>query len=189
MNKKLLLEGNNDVHVAATIWKRKLGSEPMIFFKGIDCKGIGNMPERIEAEMMAGLDALGIVIDADTDLRKSWKMVKKSLADFGIPMPDLPPPDGFFSSTHEIRAGETPQKIGVWVMPNNQLPGKIEDFLEMLIPTGDELLPEVNTALAKIEADKKQKYAEKDRPKAFMHTWLAWQETPGMPYGQAITMK
>ena len=74
-------------------------------------------------------------------------------------------------------------------MPNNILPGKIEDFLEMLVPSGDELLPEVNLALDTIEQKGKHKYYPKDRPKAFMHTWLAWQKTPGMPYGQAITMK
>lgn len=27
------------------------------------------------------------------------------------------------------------------------------------------------------------------RPKVLMHTWLAWQEEPGKPYGQAITAR
>ncbi|MBP0021911.1 MAG: hypothetical protein J7647_30685 [Cyanobacteria bacterium SBLK] len=30
---------------------------------------------------------------------------------------------------------------------------------------------------------------ENNRPKAFIHTWLAWQEVPGMPMGQAITAR
>lgn len=27
------------------------------------------------------------------------------------------------------------------------------------------------------------------RPKVLMHTWLAWQNEPGKPYGQAITAR
>lgn len=192
MKKKLLMEGNNDVFVAGSAWLRIVGSDAKKdkIFEGIDCKGIGNMPERIKLEMKSGLDALGIVIDADTDIAEGWKMVKKALAEFNVLLPDLPPPEGFISADHAIKAGETPARIGIWVMPNNILPGKIEDFLEMLVPPGDELLPEVNLALDTIEQKAKHKYAvPKDRPKALMHTWLAWQKTPGMPYGQAITMR
>ena len=33
------------------------------------------------------------------------------------------------------------------------------------------------------------RYIEAHRPKALIHTWLAWQKKPGMPMGQAITAK
>jgi hypothetical protein len=189
MKKKLLMEGNNDTFVAGSAWLRIVGTDARTVFLAVDCKGIGNMPDRISLEMKSGNDALGIVIDADEDITEGWKMVKKALAEFGVTLPNLPQTEGFISTNHAVKAGETPTKIGVWVMPDNVLPGKIEDFLEMLVPLSDELLPEVNVALDTIEQKGKHKYGSKDRLKALMHTWLAWQETPGMPYGQAITVR
>ena len=34
-----------------------------------------------------------------------------------------------------------------------------------------------------------QRHSLIHRPKALIHTWLAWQQTPGMPMGQAITAR
>ncbi|MBF0240626.1 MAG: hypothetical protein HQM12_23240, partial [SAR324 cluster bacterium] len=33
------------------------------------------------------------------------------------------------------------------------------------------------------------RFTKPDTAKAELHTWLAWQEKPGIPYGQAITAK
>jgi len=74
-------------------------------------------------------------------------------------------------------------------MPNNRLPGMLEDFVRMLIPGGDALVPEAEGALSIIEGKRLRRYAPQYRPKAFIHTWLAWQEEPGKPMGLAITKK
>ena len=29
-------------------------------------------------------------------------------------------------------------------------------------------------------------YTKNEKPKAVLHTWLAWQKNPGLPYGSAI---
>ena len=66
----------------------------------------------------------------------------------------------------------------------------LEDFIKFLIPQDDELLPIAEDVLTNnIEAKGLNRYKELHRPKALIHTWLAWQEEPGSPMGQAITKK
>ena len=74
-------------------------------------------------------------------------------------------------------------------MPDNHLPGEMEDFVRMLIPADDNLVDEADGILSRIKEKGIQRYAHTDRSKAFIHTWLAWQKTPGKPMGTAITAK
>jgi len=83
--------------------------------------------------------------------------------------------------------------VGVWVMPNNALPGALEDFLRFLVPTGDPFWEHAESSVAclpKSEAvETKWRNAENWRSKARIHTYLAWQKNPGTPLGQAITAR
>ena len=72
-------------------------------------------------------------------------------------------------------------------MPNNQLPGMLESFVTYLIPDGDSLLPKAESILSEIERENLNRYTPIHHPKAFIHTWLAWQDIPGRPMGQSIT--
>ncbi|MEQ9549677.1 MAG: DUF3226 domain-containing protein [Coleofasciculus sp. G3-WIS-01] len=96
-------------------------------------------------------------------------------------IPTVPPPDGW------VYTQPDKPKIGIWLMPDNQLPGMLEDFVAHLIPTDDSLRPKAEAILQEIEQLKLNRYTPIHHPKALIHTWLAWQETPGMPMGQAIT--
>jgi hypothetical protein len=80
-------------------------------------------------------------------------------------------------------------KFGVWIMPDNQTNGMLEYFIKFLIPDKDELLPIANDTLNQIEHKSLNKYKNLHRPKALIHTWLAWQEEPGSPMGSAITKR
>ena len=71
-------------------------------------------------------------------------------------------------------------------MPDNQLDGTLEDFLKFLVPEGDPLLPYAEQTLNNLP---ETHFTSPRRPKALMHTWLAWQNEPGKPYGQAISAK
>ena len=70
-------------------------------------------------------------------------------------------------------------------MPDNQKDGKIEDFLRLLIEDSDPLIghAEVSTDGARVLG---AKFKDADRIKAVIHTWLAWQESPGEPFGRSI---
>ncbi len=178
---KLLVEGPNDLHVVGNIWKDISRTvTPNI----IPTDGFTNLLPQIPVRLKEGNEILGVIIDADlANFEDRWKQVKHRFEENGYKLPLLPPTDGLVIE----QMGMT--KIGIWIMPDNQSLGKIEDFLRQLIPAGDQLLPEAEAVLDSIERQSKNLYGEKDRPKALMHTWLAWQKTAGMPYGQAITAK
>jgi hypothetical protein len=128
------------------------------------------------------LQTLGIVVDADQDLLARWQAIRNRLMESGYQtIPTVPPPDGGV-----YRQPDKP-KIGVWLMPDNQLPGMLEDFVAHLIPTDDSLRPKAEAIVQEIEQLNLNRYTPIHHPKALIHTWLAWQETPGMPMGQAIT--
>jgi len=72
-------------------------------------------------------------------------------------------------------------------MPDNQNPGKLEDFLAVLIPPGDRCWPWAEQVTLKAREEYGATFSTLDSIKAQIHTWLAWQEEPGLPFGTAIT--
>jgi hypothetical protein len=84
---------------------------------------------------------------------------------------------------------EAGQKVGVWMMPDNNLNGMLEDFIAFLVPADDKLMPVVTATLQSIEDNEINKYMPIHRSKAAIHTWLSWQEDPGTPMGLSITKK
>ncbi len=138
-----------------------------------------SIPVRLK---IAGLQALGLVLDADQDLGSRWDAVCHRLRQAGYhDLPAHPHPQGSIVDDGEHA------RIGVWLMPDNQLPGILEDFVTCLVPEHDLLLPKAEDILADIEQNGIHRYKQVYHPKALIHTWLAWQEIPGRPMGQSIT--
>ena len=78
-------------------------------------------------------------------------------------------------------------RVGLWVMPDNQTHGMLENFLaEMAATAQPDLLEESERAISNIESRGIQQYTPKHRPKAKIHTYLAWQKDPGSTLAQAI---
>ncbi|NJM41494.1 MAG: hypothetical protein HC853_12380 [Anaerolineae bacterium] len=126
---------------------------------------------------------LGIVIDADDDLSASWDSLKNILIEIGYQgVPSNPSESGLVIAETEL------PKVGIWIMPDNKLPGMIEDFVRFLVPTDDVLWNRAETAINDIPIEH-IRFRPSYRSKAIVHTWLAWQEQPGKPLGQAITAK
>ena len=74
-------------------------------------------------------------------------------------------------------------------MPDGKSGGMLEDFAASLIRGNDALLRKARTVLDEVEQvvdAEPQRYAAVHRPKALIHTWLAWQRNPGRPLGTAI---
>ena len=92
------------------------------------------------------------------------------------------PGDGLILSPNDSEDA----KIGVWVMPDNQLNGMLEDFLAMLAANDKDLLAEVDATLRIIEEKELSKYKPVHKAKARIHTFLSWQEEPGVTMGNAI---
>jgi hypothetical protein len=193
MSRKLLLvEGRDDGAVAIALWNAR--GFPRSFEVEVEdeIEGIGGE--------IAGKDAVlkslsvyfknrqvypvvGVLLDADESLSATWDAVAGRLQGAGYLIPSDLPTAGLVL---DHPSGDGP-RIGVWLMPDNSLPGMLEDFMRALIPGDDTLAPEVERALQAIEDKRLQRYASRHRPKAFIHTWLAWQKKPGKPMGLSIT--
>ena len=88
----------------------------------------------IESELRAsGLEALGVVIDANGDARRRWSQVRDRCLNEFDGLPDEIPEEGL-----KVNHRDGP-RFGVWIMPDNRFCGMLEDFLIRLIP--DELGP------------------------------------------------
>ncbi|AFY71750.1 hypothetical protein Pse7367_3515 [Thalassoporum mexicanum PCC 7367] len=206
--KILLVEGDNDARVIATLCKQsKLpkGFEikiPESFkknsieasFEDLESapktRGVEILLEELESmPKTPDLKTLGVVVDADIDVSARWQSVKGRLTKVGYTnLPEDIPREGLI---HEYIASSSDKflapRIGVWIMPDNQGMGMLEDFAKQMIPEDDYLLPKAEQILTEIEQDGLNKYTSAHRPKALIHTWLAWQRKPGMPMGQSIT--
>jgi hypothetical protein len=79
-----------------------------------------------------------------------------------------------------------PSRLGVWLMPDNRLPGMMEDFLLSLANPDDKLKRHAEEVIETLPA---RRFPKVHYPKALLHTWLAWQEEPGTRPGLAITRK
>ena len=185
---QLLVEGNDDFHVVHALCKkysvpvRNMEDPSGGDFSVKDCTGIiDKLIEQIPLQIK-NLQKVGLIIDADADINTRWQSLKGIFTNNDYTLPELPDPNG----TIIHQNGKT---IGVWLMPNNNNNGMIEDFIRFLIPDEDMLSDKATKVLEEIENEKSHKYNLIHRPKAFIHTWLAWQETPGTPLGKAITTK
>jgi hypothetical protein len=180
-NKKLLVEGNDDQHVVWALCEKFKVPEA---FDVIDCEGIDKLNEQIPVRFkQSGIDTLGIIIDADAEINSRWTSIKGLLTNQGFTVPnDLPSKGLILKKANNIQ-------VGVWIMPNNNLNGMLEDFISFLVPKDDKLLPIVNSILNDIEERKLNKYASIHKSKAVIHSWLSWQEDPGTPMGLGITKR
>lgn len=174
----LVVEGPDDQHV---IWNLCVRHDLPETFKVIAANGDGEVLKLLRVQPKASdLERLAVILDADTDLDLRWAEVRNALVAIGYrDVPERPSAGG------TVVRGPNLAPTGVWLMPDNRLPGMLEDFLAFLVPTGDALLPLVDAFLDGIP-DPARRFAAKDRAKARIHAWLAAQEQPGKPLGLAI---
>ena len=126
---------------------------------------------------------VGIVVDADDDPQARWQSLYDRFTQAGyldIPRDQDPQGTIFDPPVESILP-----RAGVWIMPDNQSPGTLEDFLSFLVPEPGWLLNHAKTSVNSIPTTE-QLFSDNDESKAIMHTWLAWQKEPGRPYGTAI---
>jgi len=180
-DQKLLVEGNDDQHV---IWSLCQRFDLPYNFDVIDTEGINELFEQVSTRVaQSDTKTVGIIIDADADLAIRWRQLKAKL-DLDISgLPEEFPQSGL------IHQEENDTKIGVWIMPDNNLNGMLEDFISFLVPKDDDLFPEVQKHIQHIENQDLHHYKTIHQSKALIHAWLALQEDPGTPMGLAITKR
>lgn len=127
------------------------------------------------------IEKLGAVVDADfceqenNGFTNRRQQLMELLTEKGFEIPD---------ASSEIHTGEifshpTGAKIGIWIMPNHNNDGMIEDlFLNSIKPEQQPLLDYVKQSIDQL-GDLKQFQSHRNS-KAELATWLAWQADPGI---------
>ena len=181
----LLVEGIDDEHVL----KHLCGNRNVPQLDAIkEHGGVDNLLESIPVRLKASEDGdiVGIVIDADVDLQSRWQSLRNMLIRLGYQnVTETPSPEG---SIFDPPIDALIPRVGIWIMPNNQSQGILEDFLRFLIPAESRLFEHVTASVATIPEDEKR-FGQLSHPKALIHTWLAWQAEPGKPLGTSITAR
>lgn len=122
------------------------------------------------------LRKLWVIIDADTSYACAWQSIRDILVRSGKYNPPVQLcPDGLILTPID----DNDLIVGVWIMPNNQDIGMLEDFMMGIIPEENMLLNEAETVITNLEKKNIQKYKNVHRAKAKLHTWLAWHDEPG----------
>jgi hypothetical protein len=177
----LLVEGTDDLHVLTHLCLIRGVKEPD---EVKDQRGVQPLLEALRVRLkQSDIATLGVVLDADTSLGGRWDALKDRLTEAGYDaVPDSPSPAG---TIIDPPADKLLPRVGIWIMPDNQSNGILEDFLQCLIPTQSPLFQHVITSIATIPTAERR-FSALAEPKAIVHTWLAWQEDPGNPFGTSI---
>lgn len=155
-------------------------------------KGRETLLKSLRTEVQTpGLSIIGLVLDADQKLAETWQSIIDRLKKGGYQkLPKKPSEKG------TIIQSENKPTVGVWIMPNNKNFGVLEDFVAYLIPDKDNsvLWRYANQCVSKLPVQELLQTQEKhvdltndsQKSKALIHTYLAWQESPGRDLSQAI---
>lgn len=171
----LLVEGTNDKYVVINLWRQYYNMSPNFLIS--DKEGIDNLLQSIRGEVLnEERTAVGILVDADDCLMSRWQAVADKLKTADI----TPPPNPISLGT----IIESNPRVGVWLMPDNQNPGELEDFIKAMIPPGDPVWSLSESYIDGIP-QKDRKFAAGKTLRAKVNAWLATREDP-RPMGTAV---
>lgn len=178
----LLVEGREDREVIYQLCNyHQLDNRRLFDVEAKD--GYEQLRDDLSVRPRTGIDIIGAVVDADTDLPQRWQSLRDALDKNGYT--NLPATPAEAGTIIDPGTALLP-RAGIWLMPDNHLTGMMEDFLQRLVQQGDPLLPRAHQSVDGIPAPERR-FQQVHRSKAVIHTWLAWQEVPGTPLGQALT--
>lgn len=165
----LLVEGIDDKHVVKHICNR-CQHQHIPEFGIIEKNGFDELARGIAPEIkVSGRTAVGIVVDANDEPGTRWQAVSDQLKKANVSVPkDM---SGIGTIT-----GERP-RVGVWLMPDNQSPGELEDFVSHMIPEGDPVWPMAQQYIQGIPS-KDRKFSSGKILRAEIHAWLATRQEP-----------
>lgn len=188
--RKLLVEGADDLRVIPELIEAATGvrwgesRDPKlveIAFEGEG--GIDQLlkPGLLGAELkVAGRQALGVIVDADEDPESCWRRLRERCLSFCPELPAVLPAEGL------VRETNLGVRLGLWVMPDNKGPGMLETFLATLrIAESDGVWLHAQAA-CKTAAELGAPFKSAHHDKALIHTWLSWQNPPGVQLHQAV---
>ena len=172
----LLVEGQDDEHVVRHL--RRSDSQMPTFCirtKG----GVDDLLRGVRGEILAEeRTAVGILVDANDDWEARWQAVTDRIRMANMEPPSSPDPGGTII--------EGSPRVGIWLMPDNESPGELEDFVAKMIPCDDAVWPLSQSYIDSIPAAHRR-FNRGKILRAKVHAWLATREEPRR-MGSAISV-
>ena len=184
-DKVLLVEGRDDREVIFQFCNHH-NIDNRSLFDVIDKKGVDRLIDDLGQRVRTGsnVKVLAAVIDADDDLSARWSQVRNVIGDYGYNFPDIPAKAGTILDSSDVFR----PRLGIWLMPDNQVSGMLEDFLLRLTSEEDFLISLAENVVNSIP-ESERLFRDTKFSKAIIHSWLAWQEEPGTSLGISITKR
>ncbi len=150
------------------------------------CNGEDGVIKRLNALIPAPESerptVVGVLLDADTAaIDDRWRQVQTKLTKYGYAVPAKPEHSG------TVIDRQSHPRVGIWLMPDNQMTGMLEDFLLRTI--NPDHVKVAGDAIRNAKEAGVTTFKDVHLSKATLHTFLAWQDEPGTPLGLAITAR
>ncbi len=173
----LLLEGSSDCHIIKKFCKN---NDIELNFGFCNCESDSKVLPQLNALLLKGQTKIvGIILDADNDIGDRYQKIKESkVGKFYKKLPISMPKSGL------IHVEDGLPKLGIWIMPNNRDSGALEDFYLKLATNINTKF--INGLINQAKSKNLTSFKPQHRKKAIMHTYFAWQDTPGMPLHSSI---
>ena len=174
----LVVEGLNDHHLVLHLCRQadpELGNR-FDFHNAQGRTGVINSVRNFVNQ--PGFTGVGFVLDGDETPQEHWRQVMERIA-IAYPdmqLPEAPEPGGTIVPGDP---GMGSPRIGIWVMPDNQSAGELEDFVVQMIPTGDLVWPLSQTYIADIPLPARR-FEDNRIIKSQVHAWLSARKYPGL---------
>lgn len=178
----LLVEGQDDRHVVCQLLDRCTRRAEMPHFGVIDKNSLLELLESISVEINApGREVVGVMVDANSDPQKRWNEVQSKLETV-LRKPPFEMREKDIASQYLREPGglilQSNPRIGVWMMPDNDTSGELEDFVMQMIPGHDPVWPLSRNYISGIPDEHRKFHAGKVQ-KAELFAWLAARKEPG----------
>ncbi len=182
-----LVEGKDDEHVIKHLCGNR-GIPACLTLKSHE--GVEELLEAIPVQLKAtnDRDVVGVVHDADDNVQARWSAIRSLLLQSSYSTSSVPAVPAHAGTIIEAPEDSVLPRVGIWLMPDNQTQGILEDFLALLVPANSALFERVKRTVDGIP-EHERLFPEVGTPEALIHAWLAWQEKPGLPLGTAITAR
>jgi hypothetical protein len=181
---RLIVEGVDDYHfIANLLYNYSIKFDKKTQYEIKAEKGIYKLFKHLPGELIASdYLSLGIIVDADQDIKSRIDTFNNFLLSNKMERYNSVNNQGFICNYHDNK------KIGIWIMPDNQNTGCLENFISSLIDPNDKLWPIANSIVTTV-SQTEMRFMPQHTIKAEIHTWLAWQKQPGMRMGQVFESK
>ena len=118
------------------------------------------------------------MLDGDETPEEHWRQVIERIAAAypDMQLPVAPEPSGTIIPEDSDMGSPS---IGIWVMPDNQSAGELEDFVVQMIPDGDLVWPRSVAYIVDIPPPARR-FEDNKITKSQVHAWLAARRFPGL---------